>query len=180
MRILFRALALAALIIPLLDVGHAADPLPRHVWCAAQFLQAIDGDTFSLAAQGQVVRVRLADVDAPERDQPSGDAATDRAAALLAAGTVTVMAVARDRYGRTVARVRVDGDDLAWRLVREGLAWPDCHQCGLDDRLAFGIYGVLARWSDAGLWAAAEPIRPATWRRRHRAEAKLPSADQRN
>ncbi|NDY56623.1 hypothetical protein G3N56_07685 [Desulfovibrio sulfodismutans] len=171
MRILFRALALAAVLLPAFAAGHAADPLPRHVWLAARLVRVVDGDTFSLAAQGQVVRVRLADVDAPERDQPGGDDATDRAAELLDAGPVEVMAVAVDRYGRTVARVRADGNDLAWKLVREGLVWPDCHQCGLDDRLYFGVYGVMARWSGMGLWAAADPIRPATWRRRQKAEA---------
>lgn len=164
MRILIRALVLTTLLLPALAAGHAAEPLPRHVWLPAQLVRVVDGDTFSLAAQGQAVRVRLADVDAPERDQPFGDNATERAAALLASGKVEIMPVAADRYGRTVARVRIDGCDLAWTLVREGLAWPDCHQCGVDDRLYFGVYGSLARWAGTGMWAA-DPVKPATWRR---------------
>ena len=171
MRTILRALALAAVLLPVLASGDDTAPWPRHVWLAAQLVRVVDGDTFSLAAQGQVVRVRLADVDAPERDQPHGDVATARAAELLAAGPVAVMAVAVDRYGRTVARVRAAGDDLAWRLVREGLVWPDCHQCGLDDRLYFAVYGALARWSGTGLWADAAPVKPATWRRQQNAEA---------
>lgn len=171
MRTLLRTLVLAAILLPAFAAGHAAEPLPRHVWLEAKLVRVIDGDTFSLAAQGQVVRVRLADVDAPEHDQPHGDVATARAAELLAAGPVAVMAVAVDRYGRTVARVRAAGDDLAWRLVREGLVWPDCHQCGLDDRLYFAVYGSLARWSGTGLWVDAAPVKPATWRRQQKADA---------
>ncbi len=163
MSTILRALILTAIL---------ALPAPAAAEChPAALVHVVDGDTFDLLVDGRVLRVRLADADAPERDQPHGDDATDRVAALLAAGPVQACPVATDRYGRTVARVRTAGDDLAWRLVREGLAWPDCHQCRLDDRLSFGIYGVLARWSGAGVWADADPVRPATWRRRHRAEA---------
>lgn len=164
MRMLIRALALAAILLPALAAGDDTAPLPHHIWHAAQLVRMVDADTYDLATTGQVVRVRLADADTPERDQPFGENATKRAAALLASGKVEIMPVAADRYGRTVARVRIDGCDLAWTLVREGLAWPDCHQCGVDDRLYFGVYGSLARWAGTGMWAA-DPVKPATWRR---------------
>lgn len=91
-------------------------------------VRVIDGDT--LAAAG--VRYRLANVDAPGRQAPDarceaerqlGTMATTRAEELIsAARSITAASVGIDRYGRTVAFVRLDGADLGETLVAAGLA----------------------------------------------------------
>lgn len=97
---------------------------------------AIDGDT--LSADGE--RYRLAGIDAPEVGQGArcmdelvaGALAAQRVRDLLA-GAAQVVATPqrdpagprrwpRDRYGRRLARVSVDGVDLGALLVGEGLA----------------------------------------------------------
>jgi len=88
--------------------------------------RVIDGDT--LEAGG--VRYRVLDVDAPEIH--GAKCVDERAAGLAAkraverwvarAGSITAEGSRLDRYGRTLARVRIDGEDLGERLVREGLA----------------------------------------------------------
>lgn len=67
----------------------------------------LDGDTFKTA--GRKHPVRLAHVDAPETGQPGAAAATRRLRNLIGGKEVSVSTQARDKYGRSVARVRVDG-----------------------------------------------------------------------
>ena len=90
-----------------------------------------DGDTVRLAS-GE--RVRIAGIDAPEtrigqakcpREIERGKAATERARGLLQGRAVDLARVGRS-YGRTVARLTLDGRDLADLLVERGIAkrWP--------------------------------------------------------
>jgi hypothetical protein len=79
---------------------------------------AIDGDTFVSGG----ARYRLSGVDAPELDQPGGLEARERLQALLRLGNVTVIAHARDIYGRIVAEVLVGGMNVASVLRSEGFA----------------------------------------------------------
>jgi len=98
---------------------------------SARVAYVIDGDTFRLAS-GE--RIRIAGIDAPEtqprqakcaRERAAGRAARETARALLTGRTVRIERVGRS-YDRTVARVWVDGRDLASELVRRGAAraWP--------------------------------------------------------
>lgn len=91
----------------------------------------IDGDTFTLTS-GE--RIRIAGIDAPEtqsgqakcqREIAAGHAATRRTKALIEGRRVVIERLGRS-YRRTVARVRLDGRDLAGELVATGIArwWP--------------------------------------------------------
>jgi endonuclease YncB( thermonuclease family) len=87
----------------------------------------VDGDTFWMDG----VRIRVADIDAPET-HPSrcpeearlGAAATARLQALLSAGPVTLETQGRDidRYGRLLRIAMRNGHSLGEQLVAEGLA----------------------------------------------------------
>lgn len=90
-------------------------------------LSVYDGDTFTLNGE----RIRIAAIDTPERSTPHCDAekrlarlARLRLVQLL--GNGSGIALEReplpDRYGRTLARVTVNGVDVAPVLIREGLA----------------------------------------------------------
>ncbi len=67
--------------------------------------RVIDGDTFETANRKHPVR--LANVDAPEKGQRGGAAATNALKGLIAGETVTIDTVARDKYARSVANVKV-------------------------------------------------------------------------
>lgn len=86
----------------------------------------VDGDTLRCQAE----RIRLIGIDAPETEQAKcaserarGLAAKDRLRELLAPG-FTVERDGVDRYGRTLATVRVNGRDVGAVMVAEGLARP--------------------------------------------------------
>lgn len=92
----------------------------------------VDGDTIWLDG----VNLRLESYDTPEpHNQICGGAAevalAKRASArllqLLNGNAFTVKTAGTDRYGRTLATVQVDGQDVGDILISEGLArsWPD-------------------------------------------------------
>lgn len=92
----------------------------------------IDGDTVDDRATG--VRYRLANIDAPETgenarcasERAKGEQARALAIALVRnASNVSVRRTWRkDRYGRRIAYVLIDGRDLGEILLAEGLASP--------------------------------------------------------
>lgn len=87
----------------------------------------VDGDTFWMSG----TKIRVADIDAPEthparceREAELGAAATLRLHALLNSGAVSLESAGRDRdrYGRKLRVVSVDGVGIGDTLVAEGLA----------------------------------------------------------
>ena len=87
----------------------------------------VDGDTIWL--QGE--KIRIADIDAPETHDPRctsekelGERATLRLQQLLNSGTITLLSTDRDRdrYGRSLRLVLVNGRSAGDVLVKEGLA----------------------------------------------------------
>ena len=65
--------------------------------------RVIDGDTFLTKSRKHAVR--LANVDAPEKGRKGGSKATKRLKNLIQGKKVEVHTVARDTYGRAVAKV---------------------------------------------------------------------------
>jgi len=80
-----------------------------------------DGDTFELykSIQGSK-RIRLANVNAPRRNTRSGKKATNILKGMIGGRTVTVRPVARDRYGRIVAKVFADRKGVNRRMKERG------------------------------------------------------------
>jgi len=85
----------------------------------------VDGDTFWLRGE----KVRIANIDAPEQSEPRCAAeaqlahkATARLQALLNAGVPALTRAGKDRYGRTLATVSVNGADVGRSLAAAGLA----------------------------------------------------------
>jgi endonuclease YncB( thermonuclease family) len=83
-----------------------------------RLLRPIDGDTFSYNG----IKVRVRGIDAPEIGTPGGFEATQRLAALLREGSIKIVPISHDVYGRTVADVFLDGQNLADVLIAEGYA----------------------------------------------------------
>lgn len=134
----------------------------------------VDRDTPTLLAKRrEQVRVRLSDVDTPERVQPWGRRAHDRLAALTFSQQVEVLARDIDRYEPTVGRVRIGGVDISAEMIREGSAW-------VYRRYSYGPellrLEAKARVARRGLWWLPEADRmpPWEWRAAER-QARAPS-----
>ena len=78
--------------------------------------RVIDGDTFKTASRKR--SIRLANVNAPEKGNRGGAAATKALKTLIAGETVSVDTVARDVYGRAVANVKI-GRQSVNKAMRE-------------------------------------------------------------
>jgi endonuclease YncB( thermonuclease family) len=68
-------------------------------------MRVVDGDTFHTSRRKNPVR--LANVDAPERGKKGGSAATRALKGMIQGQEVSIDTVARDKYGRSVANVKV-------------------------------------------------------------------------
>jgi micrococcal nuclease len=126
--------------------------------------QVIDGDTVSVSLEGQpsaVVRILgIKSFEAGiEKDVVAayGQAAIDTLKRLMVNHPVRVLlhATPKDRYGRYIAMLYIDDQDIGLRLIKEGLA------------LVYTVYPFpamsfylqeqeLARAGRRGLWANAE------------------------
>ena len=135
----------------------------------------IDGDTVlfkpdrTLPSGHAFVKIRLADIDAPEHDQPYGDAATRALTAQVLNQQVAVDTVATDVYGRTIARIRMGGDEVGTDLVQQGLAWSAARSWHASALKAAQREARVAR---RGLWQDAAPVPPWVWRRTHPAAGR--------
>ena len=82
-----------------------------------------DGDTVTLKADDTTHKIRLAEIDTPERDQPYGLAATSALTDLLLGHQVQVKVVKEsDRYGRVIGRIFIEQKDVSAYMVEQGHA----------------------------------------------------------
>jgi endonuclease YncB( thermonuclease family) len=139
----------------------------------------IDGDTvlfkpdspYQPDAHGAVTRaflkIRLANIDAPEKDQPYGEAATRALSELVLHQRVEVTTVAIDVYGRTIARIQQDAVQVNTELVRRGMAWSSNYRRNAELKAVQRD----AQQASRGLWQETAPVPPWVWRRAHPATA---------
>ncbi|MBS0414372.1 MAG: thermonuclease family protein [Proteobacteria bacterium] len=126
-----------------------------------------DGDTLTARCGEpgtyQQVKVRLAEIDAPEKRQAFGNVSRQHLAALCFQVQATIRPQTTDRYGRTVARVECNGQDASLEQVRSGLAW--AYTKYLTDP-AVAQAETEARAAGRGLWSDPNPMPPWKWRHR--------------
>jgi endonuclease YncB( thermonuclease family) len=123
-----------------------------------------DGDTIVVTAGRTTEKIRLWGIDSPEMGQPFGKAAKHFTSEACFGRTVTLEERGRDRYGRTLAIVRLsDGRSLNEMLVGEGMAW--WYYSFAPKALELSALEREARRRRIGLWAAEEPVPPWSWRK---------------
>jgi micrococcal nuclease len=90
----------------------------------ARIVGVVDGDTIrALTKDNQLLRVRLRNIDAPEKGQAFGQAAKQNLSQYIFGRDVELHVFGRDRYGRFLAVVMLDGVDINLQQVRDGYAW---------------------------------------------------------
>ena len=111
------------------------------------------------------VKVRLAEIDAPESGQPFGRRAKDHLSTLCFEAQATIRQTARDRYGRMVARVECRGKDANMEMVKAGMAWA---YTKYQTDPAFPRAELAARQAGVGMWADSTPAaQTSPWQFRH-------------
>jgi endonuclease YncB( thermonuclease family) len=172
-----RVFALTILAGPLIA---AAAPAGGETFFEGRVVGVIDGDTIDVLVDGQTVRVRLADIDTPERGQPWASRAKQALSERIFNKQVRINEVATDRYGRTVGEVYADNVCVGCELVRDGHAW--VYRDYSDDEVLLELE-ASARKAKRGLWALPETSRMPPWEWRHRkasrSEPRAPEKDSR-
>ena len=97
--------------------------------------QVVDGDTFQLKS-GE--RVRLMGVDAPEIEHCGGPEAKKVLAGLILNKNVNVEETVKEKYGRTMALVYVDGKLVNKMMLEQGWGVPDYRKNSQRDILTTG------------------------------------------
>jgi endonuclease YncB( thermonuclease family) len=151
------------------DPAPASDTETRIL--TGRVVGVTDGDTLTLLVDREKIRIRLAQIDAPESNQPYGKQAKAALSTLAFGKQARVEVVDIDRYGRTVGEIFVDEIDVNHEMVREGHAWAytkyshTTEIIGLEDS---------ARAANKGLWALPENQREPPWLWRHRPREPRP------
>lgn len=182
---------LLSLILALLATGNV-----QAAAFEARVIAVLDGDTLLVTQGGKPVKLRLAEIDAPEvghdgrgggssrlqPDQPYGAEARKSLADMVMGRQVHVERRAVDVYGRIVAVVSVAGLDVNREQVRRGYAWAatgwrQSRRASVGappagDSPRSHAHELMALQHEAqaarrGLWASAGNIEPAQWRKLH-------------
>jgi len=134
-----------------------------HVFASECTVRSVhDGDTLTAMCAGVAVKVRLVEIDAPERAQPYARRSANHVKAVCVGKPARLESPRPDKYGRTLARVYCAGVDVSADQVRRGYAW------AFDKYLTDPEIKRLesqARADGRGLWAGRDPVPP--WEFRH-------------
>jgi endonuclease YncB( thermonuclease family) len=155
------------LLFPLLAVAGAA----AGEAVEGKVVSVQDGDTLTIVGKdAKRRRVRLAEVDAPERSQPFGTESRRSLAAICHGKPVTVEVVATDTHKRSVGKAKCAGVDANAEQVRRGMAWVTARNTLPNSPLP--EMEANARLRGLGLWAGDKPEPPWEWRKRQAAPTK--------
>ncbi len=136
-----------------------------------------DGDTITvLDSTNTEHKIRLAGIDAPEKKQPFGNSSKKMLSNWVFAKTVNVDWDKRDRYGRLVGKVMIDGVDVNLEQIKDGLAWffrKYQNELSPEDRLTYLHAEEYAKENRLGLWVYPDPVPPWEFRKSKNSQAAL-------
>ena len=138
-------------------------------WClnaqtiSGKVVSITDGDTFKLLLKDStLIRVRLANIDCPEKKQPFSAKAKEFVSNAIFNKDVSIDMLKKDRYRRYIANVLYDDSlSLNYELVKNGLAW---HYIKYSKDTLIQTFEDKARLHKVGLWIDENAVSPWEWR----------------
>jgi len=128
-----------------------------------------DGDTLTvLDDQKTQHKIRLQGIDAPEKSQAFGQKSKQSLSHLVHSQIVTVEFQKKDKYGRTVGKVILNGTDVCLEQIKLGMAWHYKQyqsEQPKEDRDTYAQAELTARTQAVGLWKDKSPTPPWEFRR---------------
>ena len=128
--------------------------------------RVVDGDSVwvAVAGGGKPIMVRIEGIDAPEICQPGGASSQDALRRRLLGSPVSLSLHFQDDYGRMLATIHQQGEDVGRWMVSSGQAWSYRY------RGRAGLYSeeeARARANRRGLFSQSDPEDPRRFRKRH-------------
>ena len=91
---------------------------------SGKVVSVLDGDIIEVLRHQHPERIRLNGIDCPEKGQAYGQKAKQATSALVFGKVVMLQTFGKDKYGRTLADVRLlDGAHVNHTLVKESWCW---------------------------------------------------------
>ena len=131
---------------------------------ATEITYFYDGDTVKISDKGREYKLRLTDIDAPERTQEYGLKSRRALMQLCNNTSVKVQILGVDKYQRKLGKLECDNQDVSFYMVENGYAW-FYHQYSSDSALE--LAEMEARDNKRGLWKAKQQTPPWVWRKNH-------------
>jgi len=131
-----------------------------------------DGDTVTFVPDDKSEdewKIRLAEIDAPESDQPGGKESTQFLKDMALLKDAKIKVINTDRYGRKVAKVYVGRKCMNKAMLQEGLAW---HYKDYSKSTEYRQLMESAQSQKKGVFRQKNPIPPWEWRKQKKADRK--------
>lgn len=123
-----------------------------------------DGDTVTvLTSTNEQVKIRIYGIDCPEKKQAFGTKARAFLASLIFGQVVTVRPYNKDLYGRTIAKITYEGQDVGLTMIQYGYAW--WYQQYAKKEIDYKKAQAKAQSQQLGLWQDANPVEPWKFRK---------------
>ncbi|WP_338357083.1 thermonuclease family protein [Yeosuana marina] len=150
---------------------HTFNVVLKDTTITGKVIGIMDGDTFKLLTRDSLqIKVRLANIDCPEKKQPFSAKAKQFVSDAIFGQQVTIHVLKKDRYGRSIANVIYDDSlDLSQELLKQGLAW---HYLQYSKDPMLQKLEDQAKKEKLGLWQDNDPIPPWEWRRNKKKRTK--------
>ena len=134
---------------------------PAHAM-KGKITRIIDGNTLEfMSSEGDKYTILLSGIDCPELTQAYGDEARLCLEKLALNKTATVNVKSKDRTGKAIAEVLIDGKkDPRIQLLKDGLAWIEEGAATAD----LETYRAASQSKKKGLWKDSNPTPPWTFR----------------
>ncbi|PPD54301.1 MAG: hypothetical protein CTY10_07700 [Methylotenera sp.] len=137
--------------------AHSADLTPKITYF-------YDGDTLKIKDAFSEYKLRLTDIDAPERNQIYGKTSRRALINLCENADVRVYVMGKDRYKRNVGKLICNNQDASVYMVKNGHAWFN-KRYSMDYTL--DLAEQESRLNQLGLWKQKNPTPPWVWRQKN-------------
>ena len=135
---------------------------------SGKVIHVADGDTITiLDSSNQHLKIRLSGIDAPEKAKAYGQRSKEHLSGLVQGQQVIVETAKKDKYGRHVGHVLINGQDVNLEQLRAGLAWyyrEYERELTPDLQKNYALAEAEAKDARMGLWSDAQPVPPWQWR----------------
>ncbi len=123
-----------------------------------------DGDTVTILTSDKTQhKIRLNDIDAPEKKQAFGNKSKDNLAKYIAGKTVTIQYQKKDKYKRILGTIYYNNKDINLQQVKDGYAWV---YKKYSNNQTYYKAEKLARDKRIGFWIDKNPLEPWEFRRK--------------
>ena len=125
-----------------------------------------DGDTITILTSDKTqYKIRLNDIDAPEKKQAFGNKSKDNLDKYIAGKTVTVQYKEKDKYKRILGTIYYQNKDINLQQIKDGYAWV---YKKYSKKSEYYKAEKIARDKKIGLWSDKNPIEPSVFRKINR------------